>query len=80
MKIQAGTPEHVAAQIEAAVGFPVFIEADPSGMLIAVTSNGCYGPGGAEGDLVLAQQVAAAIADPAAYVVACGVVAWDVVS
>ena len=77
--IQSGTPEHVAAQIEAAVGFPVFIEADPSGMLISVTSNGCYGPGGAEGDLVLAQQVEAAIGQ-GAYVVSCGVVAWDVAS
>ena len=64
-----------AAEISALVGFPVYTTPDDSGIMITVTDDGCYGPGGAEGDLVLAEKIAAAL--PGSYVVACGVVALD---
>lgn len=75
MTYQPNPNAPTAARIEELVGFPVYLTLEDRGMLIAVQPDGCYGPGGAEGDLALAERVAAAV--EGSYVVACGVVAYD---
>ena len=78
-RIARTNAREIAAQLTSVLGFAVYVEADCGDFLITVTDNGCYGPGGAEGDLLLARKVAKAIGDGAA-VIACGVVAWDKVT